>query len=67
MIRKLSILYGTEQILVAGISMLMILTLSTTQYVTAHLIVSWSVAGTALIVAFIAFRRDLADLIPGSL
>lgn len=63
-IRRLSILYGAEQILVATISVLMILDLTTTQYVAAHMIVSWSVGAVVLLGGVAAFRRELTELVP---
>jgi hypothetical protein len=63
MIRAVSILYGAEQIFVAAISILMVLTLSTPEYVAAHLIVSWSIFAGALMAAVIVFRREPAQLI----
>jgi hypothetical protein len=44
----------------------MVLTLSTPQYVAAHLIVSWSIFAGALMAAVIVFRREPTQLISTS-
>ena len=63
-IRKLSILYGSEQIVVAAVSIAMVLRLSMAQYVALHTLVSWSGFGLVVAVAAVAFRGDLARLVP---
>ena len=45
LLRKGSLLYGAEQLLIAVVSLVMIVNLSTTVYVAVHSLVSWVVLG----------------------
>ena len=54
-----SLMYGTEQVLVALVSLEMVLKLSTTTYVAIHPLASWAILGMMVVVALPLFRSDL--------
>ncbi len=62
-LRKASVVYGAEQLLIAVISILMILNLSATTYVAVHPLVSWPVLGLAVAGAAPFFREDLRSVL----
>ncbi len=74
LLRKGSLLYGAEQLLIAVVSLVMILNLSTTVYVAVHSLVSWVLLGlvAALIAPFLlaelraAIRQDRPILVGAS-
>jgi hypothetical protein len=59
LLRKISVAYGIEQLVVALVSLVMVLSLSVTAYVTIHVAVSWLVLAVAIAVAFPSLRREL--------
>lgn len=59
LLRKISVAYGIEQLIVALVSLIMVLSLSVTAYVTIHVAVSWLVLAVAIAVAFPSLRREL--------
>jgi hypothetical protein len=62
-----SLMYGTEQVLVALVSLEMVVKLSTTTYVAVHPLVSWAILGLMVVVALPLFRSDLRTILrPGN-
>jgi hypothetical protein len=59
LLRKISVAYGIEQLVVALVSLLMVLSLSVTAYVAVHVAVSWLVLVVAAAVAFPSLREEL--------
>ena len=65
LLRMGSVLYGAEQLLVALVSIVMVINLSTTAYVAVHPLVSWAVLGLVIAAAVPFFQQELrrvADL-----
>jgi hypothetical protein len=67
---KVSVVYGAEQLVVAGLSLVLVLNLSTSAYVAIHPMVSWLVLGAAIAATAPFLRADLQAVIrceqPGS-
>lgn len=59
LMRRGSLLYGTEQILVALVSLEMVAKLSTTTYIAVHPFASWAIVGMMVAVALPFFRSEL--------
>jgi intracellular septation protein A len=59
LLRKISVAYGIEQLVVALLSLIMVLNLSVTAYVTTHVAVSWLVLAVATAVAYPWLRGEL--------
>jgi intracellular septation protein A len=62
-LNRVSVLYGAEQFVIAVISVVMVLNLSTSTYVAVHSVVSWLVLGVAIVVAAPFFRAELQAVI----
>jgi intracellular septation protein A len=58
-LRKASIFYGLEQLLIAAMSVALVMAISASAYVILHAIMSWGVLGMALLVAFRFFHDDI--------
>jgi intracellular septation protein A len=66
MLKRISVLYGVEQFVVAMISVAMVLSMSTSEYVAMHTLVSWLVLGVATVAVSPFFRAELQAVIrPG--
>jgi intracellular septation protein A len=60
---KISMLYGVEQLICAGVLIFMVLNLSTTVYVTTHGAVSWFIMGVMILVGVPLVWKELRSLI----
>jgi hypothetical protein len=58
-----SLMYGTEQVLVALVSLVMVVKLSTTTYVAVHPLASWALFGLMVVFALPFFRSDLRAVV----
>jgi hypothetical protein len=58
-----SLLYGTEQVLVALLSLAMVVNLSTTTYVAVHPVASWAMLGLMMVLALPFFRADVRTIL----
>jgi len=58
LLRRASVVYGLEQILTSGVSILMIANVSTTVYAAAHPFVSWLVLAAVVAAAAPSFRAQ---------
>ena len=56
---KVSLLYGVEQLVSAGVLMVMVLNLSTTVYVTTHGAVSWFITGVFVLAGIPLVWKEL--------
>ena len=59
LLRMGSVLYGAEQLLIALVSIVMVINLSTTAYVAMHPLVSWAVLGLVIAAAVPFLRQEL--------
>jgi hypothetical protein len=62
LLRNASVLYGSQQMAVAGVSILMLSTMSTTSYVAIHPMLSWVALGLLALAATPMLRRHLSHL-----
>ena len=65
LLRKVSVLYGAEQVLVAIVSIAMAMNLSTATYVTIHVVVSWAVLGIVIAAAAPFLGGELRAVVRG--
>ncbi len=63
LLRAGSMLYGAEQLLIAAVSIVMVINLSTTAYVAVHPLVSWAVLVLVIAVAIPFFQRELRQVV----
>ena len=63
LLRAASVLYGAEQLLIAVVSIVMLINLSTTVYVAVHPLVSWAVLGLVIAIAVPFFRQELRQTV----
>jgi hypothetical protein len=59
LLRRISIAYGVEQLVVALVSLIMIVKLPVTDYVAVHAAVSWLVLGIGVVVSIPFLRGDV--------
>lgn len=71
LLRKASVLYGTQHVAVAAVSLYMVFSMSTTAYVAVHPMLSWVSVGLMALVALPILRRHVSSprqgwVVPGA-